>query len=592
MEPIVVKWKYREVKPGEKNHTINGYIDYVEKQVKDRRDNTGPFASNEIPNIIGTRTHDEERIREMKASPNNDEFEQGKYLGYISERIGSHGCFSKDGANIDELVNDLKNHEGPVWIPIVSLKESYAFLYGLDTEAQWVSKARELAETYREILGIPSSNFEWVAAFHTKSEADQNHEADAGCQPHLHFMMWEKESQISKYSLDYEKVDKVRTKTANILSKEYMKQAYAERNELRDDLSEKASESLLDYAEDIRNLVLDIVALTKGEGRITVGEFETRVEMCSSIAKKLQTNIKLNPREEYYLSRLQIESAKDAARLADNYGFILEELDKLCDKCLGSDEVVAILSQWYELSMSMRSAQGENLARENTLTDLQEIKRSIKNGILDQCKDASYNNSYITPHFKGMFADKIQNGIFKPNTSVDTVLDTIDIISTLCKSSNISEETCLSLQNDLLERSNFKHLKTACEQDTKKKYETAAVYFDATTRDFWRAMRAIQIKVNKKDLNIRTTDMNSYSVAHATALKPITKTVMDLRLSTVLDEKILTVLNSSIPSYLSSPLPINADTYTKQYESVLNAFVEANQISTGVQEVTPTEVTI
>jgi len=29
----VVKWKYRVVKPGEKHHTIDGYISYVEKQV-------------------------------------------------------------------------------------------------------------------------------------------------------------------------------------------------------------------------------------------------------------------------------------------------------------------------------------------------------------------------------------------------------------------------------------------------------------------------------------------------------------------------------------------------------------------------------
>lgn len=52
-----------------------------------------------------------------------------------------------------------------------------------------MEKATELAEEYRKVLGISKENYNWVAAFHTKSEADQNKDADAGCQPHLHFIL-------------------------------------------------------------------------------------------------------------------------------------------------------------------------------------------------------------------------------------------------------------------------------------------------------------------------------------------------------------------------------------------------------------------
>ena len=43
----VVKWKFRTVKPGKKHHTIDGYISYVEKQVEERRNNSGVFTVNE-----------------------------------------------------------------------------------------------------------------------------------------------------------------------------------------------------------------------------------------------------------------------------------------------------------------------------------------------------------------------------------------------------------------------------------------------------------------------------------------------------------------------------------------------------------------
>ena len=62
----VVKWKFRTVKPGEKHHTIDGYISYVEKQVEERRNNSGVFAVNE-KDVIG---HND------IISPDNEDFQQ------------------------------------------------------------------------------------------------------------------------------------------------------------------------------------------------------------------------------------------------------------------------------------------------------------------------------------------------------------------------------------------------------------------------------------------------------------------------------------------------------------------------------------
>ena len=71
----VVKWKFRTVKPGKKHHTIDGYISYVEKQVEERRNNSGVFAVSE-KDVIG--------LNDL-ISPESGDFQQGIYLNYITK---------------------------------------------------------------------------------------------------------------------------------------------------------------------------------------------------------------------------------------------------------------------------------------------------------------------------------------------------------------------------------------------------------------------------------------------------------------------------------------------------------------------------
>ena len=51
--PSVVKWRYVTNKPYNDNDSISGYIEYISKQVEDRRDGTGTFITNINDNYLG-----------------------------------------------------------------------------------------------------------------------------------------------------------------------------------------------------------------------------------------------------------------------------------------------------------------------------------------------------------------------------------------------------------------------------------------------------------------------------------------------------------------------------------------------------------
>ena len=51
--PSVVKWRYVTNKPYSDKDSISGYIEYISKQVEDRRDGKGTFITNINDNYLG-----------------------------------------------------------------------------------------------------------------------------------------------------------------------------------------------------------------------------------------------------------------------------------------------------------------------------------------------------------------------------------------------------------------------------------------------------------------------------------------------------------------------------------------------------------
>lgn len=579
----VVKWKYKLVKPGEKHHTIDGYIDYVERQVVDRRNETGTFGLGDNSNLIGTPTHDKELVREKEG------YDVGVYSNYIDERKGSRGSFSSPNIPQEELIKNLKAHEGAVWIPIVSMKEKDAIELGLTTEEKWQEKAAELAEEYRKQLDIPKDNYRWMAAFHTKAPEDQNKEADSGCQPHLHFILWEENPVRSRYALTQKQIDEVREKTSNILSRDYMKQFYKERNELREKAVSDSLDYVTKYANDVKNLVLDIEEVVGRKGRLNVAELEKRENIANTIVNKMETGEKLSQTELFYKNKFNIDNLKDARRVAYNYNYINEELDGIATGICQNKDISRLLESWNDLSLEMRRGYDSDMAQNLTNLDFNDIKKRIKNGILEECKDAAYDNTSITPTFRGLMMEKLSDGYFKKYVKPEQVENTVEVVSQLCKTIGVPETDTKMAVSELLARSQKEEYEEKMMEIIEETYIANKYKLGVTSKDFKEAMKSLGMPVTRQQAHWKDVKLNAYSVAENTVLKPIANEGLhimkdeDLLKKNMVDERNIFNIDERSPilkafaSVTYNTLSTDYDSYQDVYNNLLNAFAEASQ---------------
>ena len=102
------------------------------------------------------------------------------YLEYMAERPRSHGLFSVDSpADLENTMERINGHAGPVWTFVYSLKREDAHRLGYENSESWrkllLAHQTELAQAMK----ISPTNFRWCAAFH-----DEKHH------PHIHMMVW------------------------------------------------------------------------------------------------------------------------------------------------------------------------------------------------------------------------------------------------------------------------------------------------------------------------------------------------------------------------------------------------------------------
>ncbi|MDO4501417.1 MAG: hypothetical protein Q4B60_09150 [Erysipelotrichaceae bacterium] len=566
-KPIVVKWRYKVNKPNSSSDSIDGYIDYVSSQVNERRNQTGRFEFESNVNSFNS---------EVLINENSSVNDINKYISYIDERLGSHELFSSSGADINELVEEIKTHKGTLWIPIVSLKEEWAYEFGLDFESKWSEKARELAEVYRRELNIKSDNYGWVAAFHTKPEVSQNDNSDAGCQPHLHFIIYEKNPDPHKSpTIRHKKLDEIRSKTASILSREYMSKSYEERNSLRKEIKDKASD-LKEAVDDVHTLLWDIESLTHGKGKLSIGEFEHARDVTDSLITSLSLKKPLSNEEKFYKKLLDIEDKDDAIRAFGLYVSILDRLETITNKLLSTDEAKALVDEWKQVSNSMRSAQGYELSGKQTEKDLNSLKREIGNSILKEAKQLSTQSRFITKKFKGMLLERMELGTFKQNIKIHDLMDSTRVISTLLKECGVSKDDAKAELKKLLETTEDERKRKLALAEMDRVYKKLEVGMTVSTADFWNAMKCVGINAN--NISIYESVINGHSLANSILLEPITKESLKA-LDTYADvyriEGPVSVLTESLSSL--THIPLTKEEYEAKYLSLLEAYESYNQ---------------
>ena len=142
----------------------------------------------------------------------------GGYLEYIAERPRSHGLFSADGAaDLEQTMEGINAHAGPVWTFIYSLKREDAARLGYENGESWrrllLAHQVELAAAMK----IPPSSFRWCAAFH-----DEKHH------PHIHMMVW---SADPKQGYLTEKgIEQMRSQLSNDIFQDELLSIYQEKD--------------------------------------------------------------------------------------------------------------------------------------------------------------------------------------------------------------------------------------------------------------------------------------------------------------------------------------------------------------------------
>lgn len=563
----MVKWKFSTFNDGKKGHNAKGYINYIAKQVKDRRENKSGFA---LENSAGKIGEDDSMtlMKQLNSAKTPEEAQRLTYLKYIHERKGSNGLFSDEGQDVNELVRKLCDNETVAWKPIVSLKESEAREYGLDTEAAWMAKGVELAEEYRKILGISKENYNWVAAFHTKSEADQNKDADAGCQPHLHFIMWETDPIRRMYKLNDKEMERVHTVTASVLSREYMQQQYGKRNELRSEIKDETMHQLEVFSQEVIELAMDIHILTGGKGKLNVKELEKRQEISLDILDKIENDKKLTDVEAFYKEKFGINNTHDAKRVCKEYTDIIDRLDNLADRAMKMPEVQELVAKWTDTSNKMRKAHGEELSENLLLEDYLQIQKEIKNAILKETRDVDKENLRINDAFKGMMIDRLENGRFKKNgMTQEELMESLSVITQLCKATNIPEEETKKMETQLLYKSDLEYYQDMMEELTRSIYANYRIgTFNVSTMDFWNTMRRMGYSRRPYETMSAINPMNAYDMANRTILNPISTCVIN----NVVGSNVNALLNSE-DAWMLAQTNSYAD-YENKYNSLLSLF--------------------
>lgn len=138
--------------------------------------NTGVRNYNYLHYIATREGVDLKPLKEELAADNET------YMRYIHERPRSHGLFGN--IDTDDLTSVLKvmktvSKKQCVYRGILSLSEEDAKELGFMNKDAWNNYLLLALPDISEILGIPASELQWVAAFHN----EKGH-------PHVHYMLW------------------------------------------------------------------------------------------------------------------------------------------------------------------------------------------------------------------------------------------------------------------------------------------------------------------------------------------------------------------------------------------------------------------
>ena len=258
------------------------------------------------------------------------------------EKLGSHGLFSQtdDKINLDEVADEVSNHDGVVWTHVLSLHREDAERLGYNNAKAWKNLVRRNVAAIAEAHKIDPDDLQWYAAFH-----------NTGHHPHIHLMVYSKSGQGY---LTNKGIELLRSRFGNDIFRNEQYKLFEMQTEIRDELKGEA-----------RNVIEDLLA-----------------HIDSSIT----------PSDELVDLFNQLNEAMKQHKGKWLYGYlqkpVKEIVDKIVHEIAKDPGIAALYAKWNEINREKLSLYHEKKTPDIPLEDNIEF-RSIKNDLLRLMKALS-----------------------------------------------------------------------------------------------------------------------------------------------------------------------------------------------------------
>ncbi|MHB1392623.1 MAG: MobP3 family relaxase [Clostridia bacterium] len=266
---------------------------------------------------------------------------QEVYVNYIAtrprvEKLGTHGLFSDEDKPLvlSQAAEEIAQHTGNIWTPIISLRREDATRLGYDNAAAWMALLRKQRNIFAEQMKIAPENLRWYAAFHNE-----------GHHPHCHMIVYSvnhREGYVTKPA-----IEKMRSSLAREIFQQDLIQIYPEQTERRNALTQQSRDALQDI----------LVQMQSG-----VCENKVMEDLLSKLAE-----------------RLKHTSGKK------QYGYLkapLKELvNQIVDELAKDARVAEAYAKWYKLRNEVLRTYKDELPDPLPLSQQKEFK-SIKNMVI------------------------------------------------------------------------------------------------------------------------------------------------------------------------------------------------------------------
>lgn len=263
-----------------------------------------------------------------------------KLVNYYAERpgvekIGKHGLFSQtdDKINLDEVADEVSNHNGVVWTHVISLKREDAERLGYNNANAWKNLVRRNALEIAKAHKIEPSDLQWYGAFHNTTH-----------HPHIHLMVYSKTGQGY---LTNKGIESMRSAFGNDIFRNEQYKLFQMQTDIRNDLKQEVENHL-------ENLIANVSNNFVASDKLT--------ELFTKLIEQL-----------------------DNCRGKKVYGYLLKSVkdtvNKIVAELANNKNISELYSKWNEINKEKLSLYYDKEKPDIPLAENKEF-RSIKNAVI------------------------------------------------------------------------------------------------------------------------------------------------------------------------------------------------------------------